>query len=119
MKLYTSTRMATKIVHFGLDHCNRVAVLKGVGYSVVECDSVAQVHSALLVPPTANAVAITENEGDEPHKVMSLVRATSTAPLILFQSENPHYSPAHFDLVVTFPKESRNWLDDIAELIAS
>lgn len=109
--------MAVRIVHFGGDNCNRVAALKSMGYSIDECNSLAQLHAALVGVLETDAVAIAENDGAAPDHTISMIRATSTAPLILLRSRSPHYNEADFDLVVPFSSRADEWLGNVAELI--
>jgi hypothetical protein len=109
--------MDARIVHFGFDDCARIAVLKRAGYCVEDCNSVSLLHAALVEVRGADAVAITENDGVAPNDLISLARATSMAPLILFQSTNPHYDESEFDLVVPALTGPRQWLSEIGRLI--
>jgi hypothetical protein len=110
--------MAVRIVHFGSDAFCRVDALKSMGYSVDVCNSFAQLHASMVGILPADAVAIAENDGTVSDHAISLIRAVSTAPLILFRDGNHHYSRAEFDLVVPFDAGADEWLSDIAELIA-
>lgn len=111
--------MAARVIHFGLDDCCRIVVLKSAGCSVDDCAiSVSQLHAALLRNPGVDAVVVSENDSVEPDEAISLTRATTTA-LILFQSTNPHYDVSEFDLVVPALTDPRKWVSDIAGLIAS
>ncbi len=110
--------MAVRIVHFGSDTFNRVAALKSVGYSVDECNSLAQLHAFLVGILPTDAVTITENDGTVPDHAISLIRAISAAPLILFRDENDHFKRAEIDLIVPSDAIADQWLSDIAELIA-
>jgi hypothetical protein len=110
--------VAVRIVHYGDDVCNQVAALREMGYSVSECVSLAELHAAMVGVMRADAVAIAESNGTVPDQVVSLVRATSAVPLILFQSENPQYSDAEFDLVIPCASTAEEWADNFAELIA-
>ena len=110
--------MTVRIVHFGSDTFNRIAALKGRGYSVVQCSSLAQLHASLVGIPPSDAVAITENDGTVPDHAISLIRAISPVPLILLRDGNHHYNRAEFELVVPSDAGGDEWLCDSAELIA-
>lgn len=110
--------MGVRIVHFGIDNFNRVAALKNRGYSVDECHSLGQLHAFLVGMLPTDAVAIANNDGPEQDHAISLIRAISTVPLILFRDEDHHYNKAEFDLVVPSDAAAGEWLSDIAELIA-
>ena len=109
--------MVARIVHFGEDAHNRIATLKNAGYHVDECRSLAELHAALVGIQAADAVAVTENDGAIPPKAISLIRATSIAPLILFQNGDHQYNPAEFDLIVPSSIEARDWLSGIAAVM--
>jgi hypothetical protein len=109
--------MDARIVHFGFDDCHRIAVLKSAGYSVEECKSIAQLHAALVGVREVEAVVITETDEIEPDEAISVTRATSMAPLILFQSLKPHYDVSEFDLVVPCPTDPYKRLGDIRAVI--
>jgi hypothetical protein len=111
-------RMVARIVHFGLDSCFRGALLKAAGHSVEECNSVSQLHAALIGVREADAVVFSEGEGEVPYDAISLTRSTSTAPLILFRSRSPHYDESEFDLVIPEFTDPNKWLKEIAALIA-
>jgi hypothetical protein len=109
--------MAVRIVHFGVDTKNQIAALKNAGYRVDECSSLAQLHAALVGIWPADAVVIAENDGAALGQAISLTRASSTVPLILFQNGNHYSNPAEFDLVIPQSIESCDWLSDIAKLM--
>lgn len=110
--------MAVRIVHFGRNNLNRIAALKSKGYSVDECHSLGQLHAYLVGMLPTDAVAIAESDGTVEDHAISLIRAISTAPLILFRNGNDHYNRAEFDLVVPHDAGAGEWLSNIAELIA-
>jgi hypothetical protein len=113
--------MAVRIVHFGSDTFNRAAALKSRGYSVEECNSLAHLHAALVGIVPADAVVIADNEGNDgtvQAHALSLIRAISSVPLILFRNEDHHHGRADFDLVVPADAQADKWLAEIAELIA-
>jgi hypothetical protein len=109
--------MDARIVHFGCDDCHRIAALKRAGYLVEDCGSTSLLHAALVEVQGADAVVIAENDGAALCDLISLTRATSMVPLILFQGRNPHYDESDFDLVVPALTGTRQWLTAIAALI--
>jgi hypothetical protein len=110
--------MASRIVHFALDDCHRIGVLKSAGYCVDDCgDSLSRLHAALIGVWETDAVVIAESTGTLPDRVVSLVRSVSVAPLILFQSKYPHYDESEFDLIVQPLTPPDRWLSDIGALI--
>jgi hypothetical protein len=109
--------VAASIIYVGDDDCHRVAVLKTAGFEVNDCTSFAQLHSALTAFRAADAVAIAESHGQLPQKAISLTRASSSIPLILFQSAESLYDRAEFDLVISPCADPRKWLTDVQALI--
>lgn len=106
------------IIHFGSDACFRTDILKGAGYSVVECLSIGELHSLLVGVREVGAVIIAENEKFEPDEAVSLTHSCSGVPLILFQSDRPHFAIRDFDFVVGSPAKPSEWLASVARLIA-
>jgi hypothetical protein len=110
--------VSARIVHFGIDDRRRIEVLRSAGYSVDECGhSISLFHAALIGIRDVNAVVIAENDDMEPDEAISLVRATSMAPLILFQSKHFHFDESEFNLVVHPLTDPHRWLIDIRALI--
>jgi hypothetical protein len=109
---------ANWIAHFGADTHYRLAVLTRAGYSVEKCNSPAQLHALLTGIRIVDAVIVSEGDGDTPYDAISLTRSNSTIPLILFQSGNPHYDEAEFDLIVPVLTQPREWLNKVAALLA-
>jgi hypothetical protein len=110
--------MDARIIHVGEDDRFRIAVLKSAGYHVQDCNSFAQVHAALLEPPPADAVLLTESGAELPFRVVSLVRATTLAPVILFQQVASPLPESEFDLVIPPRTVPREWLSEVEALIA-
>jgi hypothetical protein len=108
---------ANRIAHWGADKYYRIAVLKGAGYAVEKCNSLAQLHALLTGVWGIAAVVVSECDGDTPYDAISLTRSNSTAPLILFQSGNPHYDDAEFDLIVPGLTDPSEWLSAITGLL--
>jgi hypothetical protein len=110
--------MAASIIHVGIDDCQRIEVLKVAGFDVNQCNSFDQLHSALLGIPAADAVAIAEGRSEVVEKAVSLTRATSSIPLILFQGVSPHsLSDSDFDLVVPLLTNPEVWIARVQRLI--
>lgn len=108
---------AASIIHVGSDDCCRIPVLKTAGYSVTGCASTDQLHLALARIPPADALAITENLGDLPQEAVSLARATTSIPLILFRGADRYLDEANFDLVIPSLTSPKTWLTNIQRLI--
>jgi hypothetical protein len=114
----TKSTMAALLLHFGMDDCYRVPLLRRAGYAVEECHSVRRLHSALIQFPEPDAVAIAEDDEIEPDEAVSLVRSHCTSPLVLFQAANPTFQTSEFNLVVPSLTDPQEWLNGIASLIA-
>jgi len=108
---------AATIIHLGTDDRHRVTVLKAAGYLVNICDSFSQLHSALVAIPPADAVAVSESRNELCERAISLTRASSAVPLILFQSDISQLNEADFDLVVPTLTPPKVWIDEIKKLI--
>jgi hypothetical protein len=113
--------MAARVVHFGLNDCYRVDVLKTAGYSVDHCQSIERLHSNLIQFPDPDAVAIAEWEGMEPEVSLAvrIARATCAAPLILFRRQDGYVKTSDFDLVIPPLAPITAWLGDLETLINS
>jgi hypothetical protein len=88
-----------------------------MGYRVDECNSIAQLHASLVGIANTDAVVIAENDGAVPDLAISLIKAISSAPLILFKDGDYQYNGNEFDLVVPLDARADEWLGGIAELI--
>lgn len=110
--------MAARIVHIGADTCHRLAVLKNAGYAVENCGTVVQLRAALESDPPPHAVLMTESDQVAPKEAVSLARAKTAAPLILFRDTLRSYADSEFDLVVPVLSSPETWLSEIAAIIA-
>ena len=111
--------MAARVIHFGIDECHRVPLLRRAGYSVKECSSLRLLHTALLHPPFPDVVAFAEREGKEAeiHTAAWVVRSHTDSPIVLFQSEGRPFDASVFSLAIppfTYP---RVWLDNLSGLL--
>jgi hypothetical protein len=109
--------VAPRILHFGHDDCNRIALLRAAGYVVDECDSVPGLLSALSDGSKPDAIVIAEPMGDSAVAIVSLVREHSSAALILFQGSWSGSGESGFDLVIRPQTDPALWLEDINKLI--
>jgi hypothetical protein len=108
---------AASIVHVGVDDCYRVAVLESAGFSVDNCASLAQLRSALIRVPPLAAVAITDGFRELPREAVSLTRASTSIPLVLFQGADHYLNEAEFDLVVPVSTSPQVWVDEVRRLV--
>jgi len=109
--------MGVRIVHYGVDDCHRVPVLKFAGYSIADCQSIAQLHAALQSTLMAGAVVMSEIDDLAPRRAVSIVRTISTAPLVLFPGRASSILEPEFDLVIPALTPPEQWLGEMAELI--
>jgi CRP/FNR family transcriptional regulator len=110
--------MVARIVHFGIDDFYRLRALRDAGYSVDSCNSLAELRLILNPGVRVDAVAISETDGATPQSVITLARSVGNVPLILFQGWTRNWNESEFNLVVPVLRSEREWLKDIAALIA-
>ena len=109
--------MGVQIVHYGVDDCHRVPVLKFAGYSISDCRSIAQLNAALQSTQEPGAVVMTEIEALAPKRAVWIARSTSAAPLVLFPGRSSSILEPEFDLVIPALTPPEQWLSEVAELI--
>ena len=109
--------IAAKLLHFGTDDCNRLLVLRSVGYSVELCPTVEEFHPALQKRPDADAVLVRAASERESRQVVRLAREHSNAPLVLFNTYYDYADEDQFELVISPLTPPEEWLRQIAGLI--
>jgi hypothetical protein len=109
--------MAANIVYFGVDTCHRLPVLERAGYSVENCYSVLQLDAVLDSGRPAEAVLMTDHDGNLPQDAITLTHSRSVAPLVLFRDANCSYAETAFDLVIPSLTPPEQWLEQIASLL--
>lgn len=109
--------MAPKVLHFGTDDCNRLLVLRRVGYSVDLCPIVEEFHSVLQKRADADAVLVTAGPVSDRRQVVMRTRSYSHAPLVLFNTSCDCADECEFDLVIAPLTHPEVWLRKIAALI--
>jgi hypothetical protein len=109
--------MAARVIHYGVDDCHRLTVLRGLGYSVDDCSSLAQLRAAFSANRQADAVCITETEGNSPEAAVFLAKSASQAPLVLFRRSNGLCSEEKFDLVVDTLTSPQQWVNAVETLV--
>ena len=112
-----SETMAARVIHFGVDQCYRLSVLRRAGYDVDNCGSLIQLCEALDSTGETDAVMVNDSDGSVPSQAISLARSRTSAPIILFPHSIRTYSTADFDLVVPCFTPPEEWLLDLANLI--
>jgi hypothetical protein len=108
--------MATSsLVHFGVDSCFRLPVLRSAGFRISECDVLDELPIALASDP--DAIVLEEEPQFLMEQAIALTRLQSTAPLIVFASETLRQAPP-VDLVIRPLTTPEMWLWEIESLIA-
>jgi len=108
--------MAAKVLHFGTDTCNRLLVLRSVGYSVDACLSLTEFHT-ILESSDPDAVLVASRPSLERRQVITFTREHSRAGLVLFDSSYYGSEEGEFDLVIGPQVTPEEWLRQIALLI--
>jgi hypothetical protein len=110
--------MAARIVHFGVDMCHRLGVLRRAGYQIEECGNLTQVRTALQSEIDVDAVIVNDCNGRVPLKALSIARDCTAAPIVLFPNSARMYPTETIDLVVPSLTPPDEWLLDLTVLIA-
>jgi hypothetical protein len=109
---------ADRVLHFGPDICNRLLVLRGVGYVVDDCLSVKEFGSALQESADHRVILLAESSKKERRDALAIARSLSLAPIILFDNLNTGESEKDFDLVIPPLTRPEEWLEQVAARIA-
>jgi hypothetical protein len=109
--------IAAKLLHFGADDCNRLLVLRSVGYAVELCPTVEEFHPALQKRPDADAVLFRATSERESCQAVRLAREHSNAPLVLFNTCYAYADEDQFELVIPPLTRPEEWLREIAGVI--
>lgn len=109
--------MAARLIHFGLDDCYRVNVLRRAGYEIDDCTSLVQLREALESNAEADAVMLNGVHGSIPFQAISITRSRIPAPIVLFTNPGHTYPIDKIDLIVPAFTRPTEWLLDLAKLI--
>ena len=109
--------MAAHVIHFGEDSCHRLQVLNSAGYSVQNCVTLVQLGSTLSTHDDIEAVFFTEMHALSAERAVSLVRSSSSSPLILFRESEANLEEKKFDLVIQALTPPNVWLQYTHDLI--
>jgi hypothetical protein len=109
--------LAARVIHYGADDCHRLMVLRSAGYSVEDCRSLVQLRDRLARGAPADALLLSDAEGEEPNEAIALARTQSAAPVILFRSTTLAYEDTGVDLIVHSLTPPEVWLPDVDALI--
>lgn len=109
--------MAARVIHFGVDDCYRLRVLRQAGYEIAECGDFKEFRAALRSEADADAVMLNDSFGSLPLQAIPLARSRTWAPIILFPNPKRAYELEELDLVVPSFTPPQEWLLDVANLI--
>ena len=109
--------MVARVIHFGLDDCHRLMVLRSAGYTVLDCGSLVQLQVILETADDPEAVLLSDGDGISPREAFAVARTHSSNPVILFRSTNLAYEEFEFDLVVPCLTPPEVWLSDVDAMI--
>jgi hypothetical protein len=109
--------MAARVIHFGVDVCYRLNVLRRAGYVISNCSNLIQLGAALDTGADADAVMINDSDGSVPEHAISLARSRTLAPIVLFPNSKRSYPTEQIDLVVPTFTPPQEWLLELANLI--
>jgi len=109
--------LAALVIHFGVDDCYRLRVLRRAGYDIKACSNVVQLRKVLDSQGEADAVMLNDSKGSVPLQVISVVRSRTSAPIVLFPETGRTYETDEIDLVVPSFTPPEKWLLDLANLI--
>lgn len=109
--------MAARIVHFGADECARLTVLESVGYQVDACGTSIARLVAQLQACAADAVLVTESRTTKIKEAVTVSRANTPAPLVLFEDASCRHESLSFDVIIPPLTPPADWLREIHRVI--
>lgn len=107
--------VAARVIHFGIDDCHRLSVLRRAGYDIEKCSNLIEFETAL--DTGADAIMVDDGDGSVPEDVISLAHTRSAAPIILFPNITREYPIQEVDLAVPSLTPPHEWLLGLANLI--
>lgn len=107
--------MAERIIHFGLDDCYRVQVLRAAGYDVRQARSLIEVRTDLN---RGNGVAAVIVLSDEARTAEEAATLAGNTPVILFRRGTRTIDERKFDCILDCTVSPAIWLSQLAEVIA-
>lgn len=102
------------LVHFGVDTCFRLPVLRSAGFCIVECESIDELLTALTAHP--DAVLLEEEQDRLTGQAIAVARSQSDAPVVLFAAE-PCLQTCRVDLLIPAFTTPERWLEQIRVLV--
>jgi hypothetical protein len=109
--------MAARILHFGLDQCHRIAVLRRAGFYVTEAASLYEVHLLFRSRLPFDAVVVSEDDRTDPREVLELVQRKTKVPVLLFRKANREIDRRGFSYVSQPLDSPGHWLNERALLV--
>jgi len=109
--------MAARVIHFGVDDCYRLSVLRRAGYIIHDCSNLIQLGTALDADADADAVMVNDSDGSVTEHAISLARSRTLAPIVLFPNSKRKYRTDQIDLVVPSFTPPQEWLLELGNLI--
>jgi hypothetical protein len=109
--------VAAKVIHFGVDDCYRINVLRRAGYDITQCSNLVQFRAALDSDADADVVMVTDGDGLMSLQAISMAHARCSAPIIVFPNPGRAYRVEGIDLMVPLFTPPEEWLLDLANLI--
>lgn len=107
-------------VYFDSDRTDpRADVLRAAGYELEECCSLIQLAQRLKANQSTEVVFVADTWDKPAEGALALARGLSVAPIVLFGAAGHHYIHRCWDLEVEPLRSPREWLADIAELLAA
>ena len=82
--------MTARVIHFGLDDCYRVQVLRSAGYEVHESESLAGLAQDLQRDPGVDAVIVSEGTARITEEAAEIARDRGASPVVLFRCSRVH-----------------------------
>jgi CheY-like chemotaxis protein len=111
--------VATRIVHFGLDHMGVLDTLMQEGFDVDEAGTSIEKLNLRILDRPPDALAVSEDVDAVPvAAISSVLSANPSLGRILFQDASKRLDSALFDLVIPFSSPTVDWLAKLNNLLA-
>ena len=110
--------MGDMVIHFGVDDCHRIQVLRQAGFEVAATLSTDVLAMVLAKAGRIAAVVVSEDYGDTSDAIAEMVRPHTKAPIILFRRTQRVLDEKKFDRVYHWLTPPGVWVPRVAKLIA-
>jgi hypothetical protein len=101
------------VIHYGVDPCARITVLRAFGFGVEECDSLPELEQLSQSLPVAAVLFPKPPSGE----LIDTVHRISTAPLVCFTLDPGFDGHERLDLVIKAMTNPEVWLQSIRQLL--